>query len=76
MTALVHAPPQRRPTAECRPPDDTPIGAVGYLSNGAVEIPFRWNGRRWESVFIDSRSQTPSALARRGWALRRIETAS
>jgi len=67
--------PQPQPTAKCRPPADTPIGAVGWLTNGAVEIAFRWSGRRWESMIITGRTQTPSELARRGWRLDRLVAA-
>lgn len=68
--------PQPQPTSKCRPPADTPIGAFGWLSNGAVEILHRWTGRRWESTIITGRSHPPSALARRGWWLARLEPVS
>jgi hypothetical protein len=48
------------------------VGAVCYLTNGAVDIPYRWSGRRWISTYIRDRSHTPSDLARRGWRFDRV----
>jgi len=72
MSPQAYAQPQAQPTEKCRPPADTPAGAIAYLTNGAVDIPYRWSGRRWISTYIQDRSHTPSALARRGWWFDRV----
>lgn len=72
MSTQAYAPPEAQPTTKCRPPADTEAGTLCILTNGPVDTPFRWNGRRWVSVFIRDRSHTPSELARRGWWFLRV----